>query len=494
MKKLLISVAALVTVGALVLTGCPEDTSGGANLSYVCENGTAADGNGAAAGVSNCQECKTGFTAFGTLGEEGSTCAYEYVCKNGNKSPGPVAAPNTSSCDSCMSGFGIVGTAGNPGSMCGSIAYTCKNGTATAGNGATPGLSSCESCISGFGIIGTAGQPGSTCEHEYVCENGNKSPGPAAAPNTSSCDSCMSGFGIVGTAGQPGSTCASIAYTCENGTATAGNGATPGLSSCESCISGFGIIGTAGQPGSMCGSIAYTCENGTATAGNGATPGLSSCDSCNTHYRISGTAGMAGSTCSANTCFRVYSDATRTNCDQLPVPTSGGFSHRVGGSNAVLTFDEIATGGADGSSNFRRLDFTGSTVHGARESFAVATIIMLEDYDATGKTLKFSIKSPATRENGGTNRIRVFYQASGGSQNRTAEDSVEVMFTNNDTWQTVEIPTTDFDFANPVGSSTITPATIRFVGFALLDANGLSPSGLGDQVIDIDEVRFEDAN
>ena len=28
-EKLLISVAAVVTVGALVLTGCPEDTSGG---------------------------------------------------------------------------------------------------------------------------------------------------------------------------------------------------------------------------------------------------------------------------------------------------------------------------------------------------------------------------------------------------------------------------------------------------------------------------------
>ncbi len=411
MKKLLISVAAVVTVGALVLTGCPEDGGGGGGTTdypYVCENGTAADGNSAAAGVSNCQECKTGFTAFGTLGEEGSTCAYEYVCENGNKNTGPAGARNTSNCDSCMSGFGIVGTAGNPGS-----------------------------------------------------------------------------------------TCAFIAYTCENGTATTGNGATPGLSSCDSCMPGFGIIGTAGQPGSMCGSIAYTCENGTATAGNGATPGLSSCDSCNTHYRISGTAGMAGSTCSANTCFRVYGDATRANCDQLSVPIAGGFSPRVGGSggsNADLTFDEITTGGADGSANFRRLDFTGSTVHGARESFAEAAIFMTGNYDVTGKTLKFSIKSP-TGVNGGNNTIRVFYQAGAASNNRTAEDSGIVMFTNNDTWQTVEIPTTDFDFMNPPpGGSAISPTAIRSIGFSILDANGLSPSGLGDQVIDIDEVRFEDTN
>ena len=359
------------------------------------------------------------------------------------------------------------------------LSYVCENGTAADGNGAAAGVSNCQECKAGFTAFGTLGEEGSTCAHEYVCENGNKNSGPAGAQNTSNCDSCMSGFGIVGTAGQPGSTCGSIAYTCENGTATAGNGATPGLSSCDSCMSGFGIVGTAGQPGSTCGSIAYTCDNGTATTGNGVTPGLSSCDSCNTHYRISGTAGMAGSTCSANTCFRVYGDATRANCDQLPVPIAGGFSHRVGGSNAVLTFDEIATGGADGSSNFRRLDFTGSTVHGARESFAEAAIFMTGNYDVTGKTLKFSIKSP-TGVNGGNNTIRVFYQAGAASNNRTAEDSGIVMFTNNDTWQTVEIPTTDFDFMNPPpGGSAISPTAIRSIGFSILDANGLSRLDLG---------------
>ena len=59
MKKLLISAAAVVTVSALILTGCPEDSATPTTLAYICENGTATTGNGATPGLSSCDSCNT---------------------------------------------------------------------------------------------------------------------------------------------------------------------------------------------------------------------------------------------------------------------------------------------------------------------------------------------------------------------------------------------------------------------------------------------------
>ena len=122
---------------------------------------------------------------------------------------------------------------------------------------------------------------------------------------------------------------------------------------------------------------------------------------------------------------------------------------------------------------------------------AVGFVRLNEDYNATGKTLKFSIKSD-TKENGGNDQIRVYLEADSGSNSAFPEyqtlgtEGIEI-FTNDGTWQDVEI---DVDVAFGFSGSGISAANIRSIGFALLDANGLSPSGFGDQVIDIDEIRF----
>ena len=54
--------------------------------------------------------------------------------------------------------------------------------------------------------------------------------------------------------------------------------------------------------------------------------------------------------------------------------------------------------------------FVSSTTPGERENFAVGFVRLNEDYNATGKTLKFSIKSD-TKENGGNDQIRVYLEA-----------------------------------------------------------------------------------
>ena len=221
-------------------------------------------------------------------------------------------------------------------------------------------------------LTGCPEDSSSAITYPFVCENGTPTTGTTTTENVSNCQQCRGGYDLIGSAGETGSACAVFyPYVCENGTVHSGRISIENISNCDSCISGFEIIGTAGDPGSTCGSIAYTCENGAATTGDGAVPGLSSCESCNTHYRIFGTAGTVGSTCSANTCFLVYGDATRTNCDQLALAPTDAFGQSYDGDGASLTFTEETTGGAEGSSVFRRLVFMSSVVPGRRENHAV---------------------------------------------------------------------------------------------------------------------------
>ena len=65
MKKFFIGVVAVVTVGALVLVGCPDDSGNGGNgggettYDFVCDNGVASTGTSSTEGVSRCASCTT---------------------------------------------------------------------------------------------------------------------------------------------------------------------------------------------------------------------------------------------------------------------------------------------------------------------------------------------------------------------------------------------------------------------------------------------------
>ena len=96
-----------------------------------------------------------------------------------------------------------------------------------------------------------------------------------------------------------------------------------------------------------------------------------------------------------------------------------------------------------------------------------------------GKTLRFSVRSRAT------NAIRVFIQDAANAQNLPSE-AIEV-FENNGVWQEVSI---DVDAAY-VGNANLNKAAISVIGFDARDANFLSVPGLGRQLIEIDEIRFE---
>ena len=265
--------------------------------------------------------------------------------------------------------------------------------------------------------------------------------------------------------------------------------------------------------------FAYICENGTAASGAASTEDVSNCQACNQGYEAVGTPGEVGSTCTPTgaviTCVApaggasaavdlVYGDATRADCNQVALAATDAFGQATDGS-ASLTFTEIADTnppeGAGSSADFRRLTFT-TGQPGQREGFAVAFIKLAEDYDVAAKDLKFSIRS-AANDAGGNGQIRIYLEAQPPSGSafpnyQTLQSEGTQMFTNDGAWQDISIRlATAFSgsFAATTGdASGITAANIRSIGFAILDANGLSPSGLGNQVIDIDEIRFEGAD
>ncbi len=129
--------------------------------------------------------------------------------------------------------------------------------------------------------------------------------------------------------------------------------------------------------------------------------------------------------------------------------------------------------------------FTNITLGSGHSTYAYGIADFNEDYDATGKALKFSIKSPAA-DSGGINNIDIFFEGeTGGPGART--NTVNQTFTNNGTWQTVSVPISSFTFSAPG----VSLATIRRVVFSLVDSDGLSTTGVGAQTLDIDEIRFE---
>ncbi len=177
-----------------------------------------------------------------------------------------------------------------------------------------------------------------------------------------------------------------------------------------------------------------------------------------------------------------YGDGNYTaGCTQLELratDTFGQFS-----STGDATFSEIDAGASDSAKAYRL------NSPSAAATFAGGFIALNANYDVTGKTLKFSIRSEAS---GGHNMIRVYLEDAsypGGDPTgyQTEQSEGIQTFTNDGAWQEVSI---DIDTAYGFSGANIAKTSIRSFGFAIVDANG-GTAGFGSQVIDIDEVRFE---
>ena len=287
MKKFFIGVAAVVTVGALVLVGCPEDSSGGGvvDLSYVCENGTAADGNGATAGVSNCTECGDGYLVMGIAGAEDSTC---------------VRA---------------------------TFPYVCENGIANAATTDRADVSNCTECESGYLLTGEQGVEGSTCNFTnlYICENGEAAipTVPVTTENVSNCTECNDDYEIMGNAGTVGSTCIQVAfpYVCTNGVPSAGRVDSTDMLNCAQC-----------NAGSLPGTIALNTVGSTCVAFSGCTAPVAGAASVSTIYADGTYAGCSALALAATNSIGAFSSDSMTTFTQI---TSGG----AGSTSNAYTLD-----------------------------------------------------------------------------------------------------------------------------------------------------------
>ena len=182
----------------------------------------------------------------------------------------------------------------------------------------------------------------------------------------------------------------------------------------------------------------------------------------------------------------IWGDAVYNNCDAIStgfygaahVPTRDAANRP----RSPFTFASNALGnGASGSPLF-----TNITLGSGNSIYAYGIADFPADYNATGKALNFSIKSPAAGS-GGVGSIDIFLEGTNGGPNaRTVV--VNQRFTNDGTWQPVSVPITSF--ISP--ASGVSRSNVRRVVFSLVDSDGFSSTGVGAQTLDIDEIRFED--
>ena len=182
----------------------------------------------------------------------------------------------------------------------------------------------------------------------------------------------------------------------------------------------------------------------------------------------------------------IWGDAAYNSCDAI----SSGFygavhvPTRSGRSRSPFAFASNAVTSLGGGASSTPL-FTNLTIGSGGSAWAYGIAELGANYNATGKALNFSIKSPAS---GGIGSIDIFLEGeTSGPGDRT--DTVNQMFTNDGTWQTVSVPITSFTFP----ASGVALTTVRRVVFSLVDSDGLSNTGVGAQTLDIDEIRFENA-
>ncbi len=606
MKKFFIGAAAVITVWALVLVGCPEENAGPTTYPYVCENGTAAAGaattenvsnctacagthmilgeagvegstcseivypyiceNGTAAAattntenVSNCTECTGNYVVVGGVGIEGSVCAYPYICEGGTAAdPAATTATatteNVSNCTACAGTHMILGEAGVEGSTCAETVYpyVCTNGTAATATTTTANVSNCTACTGNYVVVGGAGTEGSVCAYPYICENGTPADPVATTTteNVSNCAACINdNYTIMGgVAGAEGTTCVQTAfpYICENGTATEATANMADVSSCTACNGNYVVVGGVDIEGSVCaypyicengtpadpaattttenvsnctacinddytimGGVAgaegttcvqtafpYVCTNGIPADGRGTSADTSRCALCSLGFSPSGTLNTDGSTCTAisgceapatgtaASVFALYADGNYAACSAATLAATnsiGAFS-----SDSMTTFTQITSGGASSTTNAYTLDNPTDAA-----TSAGGFITLAGNTDVSGKTLRFSIMSP---ESGGTSMVRVYLQADPGAGTLDATYQTEttegiITFANNGMWHDVSII---FNNEYSFTGTNITAATVRTIGFAIVEDTNGATAGLGEQAFSIDEVRIED--
>ncbi len=567
MKKFIIRVAAVVTVGTLVLVGCPEESGGVTNFSYVCKNGTAAAGTGTEAGQSNCESCNDGYTLSGIAGQVGSTCGnFPFICENGIVNPGTSITVGVSNCDSCNQGYAIAGTPGAPGSTCGNFPFVCANGMKADGITGTEGESNCDSCDMGYTIAGTAGMVGSLCLNNFpsVCaipgsENSSisvvysdatgtyaacnplqaaTSPfGAASASNTATFNEINGGANSTSTARSLNVVAASddddtrgfitlnedfdvsrstLRFNIKSPETGGVNGIRVSLGAHRPAGSPTPI--STYQTSSANGHVSFvnddtwqsvvinideefdfSSSNITAATvrsvgfsvlvdTNGAASGFGTqrFDIDEVRFEALTPNCIAPTSGGDASVGLIWGDVTYNSCTAISpgiygavhVPSRNAASRPPSVLTITSNTDTSLGGGASNSPLFTNL-----TIDAGSSAWAYMIADFSANYDATGKTLRFSIKSPSTD---GTNAIGVFFEgAAGGPGDRT--DTINQTFTNDGTWKAVLVPISSFTFP----ASGVTLSTIRRVVFSLVDTNGLSTDGVGAQTLDIDEIRFE---
>ena len=511
MNKFLIGVAAVVTVGALVLVGCPEDSAIPTTHPYICENGTAATGAATTEDTSNCTACDSAdYEIMGTAGTAGSTCvqtAFPYVCANGMPSAGRGTSANTSRCAQCSIGYSPEGTLGEDGSTCAAIAGCTAPASGTVASVSTlyadgnyAGCSAATLATTGFGAFSSdsmttfaeANGGADSTSKAYTLNNPTAAATSAGGFISLAADTDVSGktlrFSIMSP--ESGGTSMVRVYL-QDGSYTSGDAATYQSEATEGIVT-FPRNGM-WHDVSIIFNNEYTFAGTNITADgvrvigfaivedtNDATAGLGAQTFSIDEVRIEDNAPNCTAPATGDASVDlVWGDAVYSSCSEISnnfygavqVPTQNTANRPA----SSFTFAASALGGGASGTPL----FTNFTVSGGYSTWAYAIVEFPSSayYDATGKTLKFSVKSPST---GGTASLDIFLEDDAG--NRSSTHTARVV--NDGTWQEMSL-VVDADLRG------ISAMNSGRVVFSLHDTNGLSLPGLGAQTLALDEIRFE---
>ncbi len=493
MNKFLVGVAAVVTIGALVLVGCPDDNGGSVGLSYICKNGTAVAGTGDTVGVSNCDSCSQGYTLAGNAGRIGSTCVANASLSACTATGSTKNLVTTVYSEGTYAACNPLGLAAEPtfgafvaGGLAHDFTFTEANGGAGGTSRALRLVTTDPDAFSGGGFISL----GANFDVSGKALRFSIKP-PAVGVVSEVRVILQTGSGGITRSVDTNQTLRTegIATVINNGI---WQEVVIDIDSTYSFRTSVNTIraNTVRSIGFYISSIARSSMDPSilSTTNFGTDPYY--IDEVYFEEVRPNCTVPAGSTASVDL---IWGDAVYNSCAPVSANTNFYGAHHIPSRNAAsrppspFTFSSNAAtslgGGASDSSLFTTL-----ATGGGYSAWAYGIAELSAAYDATGKALKFSIKSPAAAS-GGVDRIDVFLEGEaaqdGGPGART--NTLTQMFTNDGTWQAVSIPITSFTFP----ASGVTLSTVWRIVFSLADANGLSADGLGAQTLDIDEIRFE---
>ena len=483
---------------------------------FICENGTAADpvATTTTENVSNCTACINDDYSImgGVAGTVGTTCvqtAFPYVCTNGMPSAGRGTSADTNRCALCDLGFSPSGTLNTDGSTCTAISGCEAPITGTNASVSTlyadGNYAACSALtLAATNSIGAFSSDSMTTFAEanggadstskaYTLNNPTDAATFAGGFISLAADTDVSGKALQFSIMSPESGGTSMVRVyLQDGSYTSGDAATYQSEATEGIIT-FPRNGM-WHDVSIIFNNEYTFTGANITAAGVRVIGFAIVEDTNGGT----TAGLGAQTFSidevriednAPNCTApamgdasvdlVWGDAVYSSCSEISnsfygavqVPTQN-TANRPASSFAFAA--SALGGGASGTPLF-----TNFTVSGGYSTWAYAIVEFPSSayYNATGKTLKFSVKSPST---GGATSLDIFLEDNGG--NRTSIHTARVV--NDGTWQEISLLIgTDLRGISVVNS--------RRVVFSLPDTNGLSVPGLGAGVLSLDEIRFE---